>query len=106
MNRKLTSGVPELHPIPVKSPWHMIGIDFIGPLSPEADDGSRYILTRSDYFTKWVEAVPTADKTASGVAASLFKVNVTTFMFMSTKLYLIAYVIHRSVTWVLFKYKL
>ena len=84
----------------------MIGIDFIGPLSPEADDGSRYILTLSDYFTKWVEAVPTADKTASGVAASLFKVNVTTFMFMSTKLYLIAYVNHRSVTWVLFKYKL
>ena len=82
MNRKLTSGVPELHPIPVKSPWHMIGIDFIGPLSPQADDGSHYILTVSDYFTKWVEAVPTADKTASGVAASLFKVNVTTFMFM------------------------
>ena len=82
MNRKLTSGVPELHPIPVKSPWRMIGIDFIGPLSREADDGSCYILTLSDYFTKWVEAVPTADKTASGVAASLFKVNVTTFMFM------------------------
>ena len=35
----------------------MIGIDFIGPLSPEADDGSRYILTLNDYFTKWVEAV-------------------------------------------------
>ena len=64
----------------------MIGIDFIGPLSPEADDGSRYILTLSDYFTKWVEAVPTADKTASGVAASLFKVNVTTVMFMSTNI--------------------
>ena len=62
----------------------MIGIDFIGLLSPEADDGSRYILTLSDYFTKWVEAVPTADKTASGVAASLFKVSVATLMFMCT----------------------
>ena len=103
MNRKSTSGVPELHPIPVKSPWHMIGIDFIGPLSPEADDGSRYILTLSDYFTKWVEAVPTTDKTASGVAASLFKVNACSCLLT---LYLIAYVIHRSVTWVLFKYKL
>ena len=86
MNRKLTSGVPELHPIPVKSPWHMIGIDFIGPISPEADDGSHYILTLSDYFTKWVEVVPTADKTASGVAASLYKVNVTTLMFLSTNI--------------------
>ncbi|KAL5500060.1 hypothetical protein EMCRGX_G011558 [Ephydatia muelleri] len=52
MNRKLTTGVPELHPIPVKAPWYMVGIDFIGPLSPVAKDGSRYILTISDYFTK------------------------------------------------------
>ena len=74
MNRKLTTGTPELHPIPVKAPWHQIGIDFIGPLSPEADDGSRYILTVSDYFTKWVEAIPTIDKSASSVATALFKV--------------------------------
>ena len=59
------SGVPELHPIAVKSPWYMIGIDFIDPISPESEDGSRYILTISDYFTKWVEALPTLDKYAS-----------------------------------------
>ena len=53
MNRKLTTGVPELHPIPVKAPWYMVGIDFIGPLIPVAKDRSRYILTISDYFTKW-----------------------------------------------------
>jgi len=40
----------------------------------EADDGSRCILTVSDYFTKWVEAVPTTDKSASTVADVLFKV--------------------------------
>eukprot|EP00731_Ephydatia_muelleri_P038909 Em0983g3a len=57
MNRKLTTGVPVLHPIPVKAPWYMVGIDFIGPLSPVAKDGSRYILTISDYFTKWVEVI-------------------------------------------------
>eukprot|EP00731_Ephydatia_muelleri_P020664 Em0013g391a len=74
MNRKLTTGVPELHPIPVKAPWYMVGIDFIGPLSPVAKDGSRYILTISDYFTKWVEVVPTVNKMASTVASSLFKV--------------------------------
>ncbi|KAL5515510.1 hypothetical protein EMCRGX_G000684 [Ephydatia muelleri] len=45
MNRKLTTGVPQLHPISVKAPWYMIGIDFIGPVSPEAEDGSKYILT-------------------------------------------------------------
>ena len=49
MNRKLTTGVPALNPVPVKAPWYMIGIDFVGPLSPE---GSSYILTISDYFTQ------------------------------------------------------
>ena len=33
MNRKLTTGTPQLNPIPVKSPWHMIGIDFVGPIN-------------------------------------------------------------------------
>ena len=74
MNRKMTTGNPELHPIPEKSPWHQTGIDFVRPLSPEADDGSHHILAVSDYFTKWEEAVPTTDKSASTVADVLFKV--------------------------------
>ena len=64
MNLKLTTGTPELHPIPAKSPWYQIGIDFARSLSPESD-GSRYILTISDYFTKWVEVIPTPDKSAN-----------------------------------------
>lgn len=79
MNRKLTTGVPTLNSVPVKAPWYMISIDFVGPLSPEADDGSSYILTVSDYFTKWVEALPTSNKCASTVAAALFKVLFTHF---------------------------
>ena len=74
MNRKVTTGTPQLNPIPVKSPWYMVGIDFVGPISPAADDGSEYILTATDYFTKWCEAVPTVDKSAASVATALFKV--------------------------------
>lgn len=74
LNRKLTTGTPQLHPIAVKEPWYMIGIDFIGPVSPTSNDGSRFILTVSDYFTKWVEALPTPDKSAYSVASTLFKV--------------------------------
>ena len=74
MNRKLTTGVPQLHPVAVVSPWHHIGIDFIGPLHPTADDGSKFILTVSDYFSKYVEAIPTPDKCSSRVASLLYKV--------------------------------
>lgn len=74
MNKKLTSGAPELHPIPVHWPWFHIGIDFVGPL-PLATDGSQYLLTISDYFSKWVEAVATPNKEAVTVAEALFKVH-------------------------------
>ena len=74
MNQKLMTGIPQFHPVPVKSPWHQIGIDFIGPLSPTASDGSRYILTVSDYFSKWVGPVPATDKSVCTVANALFKV--------------------------------
>ena len=41
----------ELHSVPVKSPWHHIGMDFMGPISPVSTSGNRYIFTLSDYFT-------------------------------------------------------
>ena len=61
---------PELHPIPIKSPWFHIGMDFIGPISPTLEKGNRFILTISalaDYFTKyaWAKALPV--KEAIGV---------------------------------------
>ena len=45
MKRKVTTGIPQLNSIPVKSPWYVVGIDFVAPISPAADDGSEYILT-------------------------------------------------------------
>lgn len=71
INKKLTTGLPELNPIPVKSPWHHIGIDFIWPVLPPASDGSLFILTVCDYFTKWVEAIPTLDKSTPTAAKHL-----------------------------------
>ena len=74
VNGKLPLVRPELHPIPVKAPWHHIGIDFVGPLAYPSPAGNRYILTCSDYCTKWVEAFATPDKSAPQTALSLFKV--------------------------------
>ena len=74
MNKKLTSERPELHPVPVKSPWHHLGMDFVGPISPPSHSGNRYILTLSDYFTKfaWAKALPT--KEAVNVVSALREV--------------------------------
>lgn len=72
-NRKISMAAPELNPVPVVTPWHHIGIDFIGPLIPSTQ-GNKYILTVSDYFSKYVLAIPMEDKVASGVSAALFKV--------------------------------
>ena len=74
MNRKLTTSYLELNPIPLHSHWHHVGMDFIGPLSPISSNGNRFILTLSDYFSKWAEAVPLPTKEVTGVAESLMKV--------------------------------
>ncbi|KAL5502554.1 hypothetical protein EMCRGX_G009350 [Ephydatia muelleri] len=73
-SQKLSISTPELFPVPVHSPWHHVGIDFVGPISPKTTSGKSYILTLCDYFTKWVEAVALPTKEASGIASSLFKI--------------------------------
>ena len=74
MNKKPLVTPSVLHLVPVHSPWHHIGIDFIGPIHPTSTNGNRFVLTISDYFTKWVEAIPLPTKCALGVAKALFKV--------------------------------
>ena len=68
MNKKVNTARPELHPVPVKSPWFHLGIDFIGPYSPPSSNGNKYVLTVCDYFTKFVWAKPLPSKEAKNVA--------------------------------------
>lgn len=70
--RKFDKVKPELHPIKVQSPWYHTGIDLIGPLLETSEE--KYILTLSDYCTKWAEAVALSSKEATGVASALLKV--------------------------------
>ena len=78
MNKKLTTERPELHPVPVKSPWHHLGMDFVGPISPPSQDGNRYILTVSDYFTKFAFAKAMPTKEAVNVVSALKEVSTCT----------------------------
>lgn len=41
----------------VTEPWQWLGLDVRGPL-PQTLNGHKYILSVTDYFSKWVEAVP------------------------------------------------
>ena len=46
---------------------------FVDPL-PEMCRKNKYIVTVTDYFSKWPEGAPLKDKTAVGVADFLFTV--------------------------------
>ena len=49
------------------------GMDVIGPISPKASNGHRFIFVVIDYFTKWVEAASYASVTRSVICKFLKK---------------------------------
>jgi hypothetical protein len=48
-----------LKPMVVSAPFQQWGLDFIGEIHPPSSGQHRWILTATDYFTKWIEAFPT-----------------------------------------------
>ena len=48
-----------LVPISVEAPFQQWGLDFIGEINPISSGQHTWILTTTDFFTKWVEAIPT-----------------------------------------------
>eukprot|EP00253_Pinus_taeda_P024238 PITA_24238 len=47
-----------LQPVNIEQPFEQWGLDIIGEITPHSPKQHRYILTATDYFTKWVEAIP------------------------------------------------
>ena len=47
-----------LQPVVVETPFQHWGLDFIGKFHENSSNGYSWILTATDYFTKWVEAIP------------------------------------------------
>ena len=55
-------------------------IDFVGPINPPGKRiGSRYILTTTDYLTRWAEAKPVKDYSIAIVAQFIFETILTRF---------------------------
>lgn len=59
-----------LNPLPVAKVFERLHIDLIGPL-PKTTAGHEYILVCVDSFSRWVEAFPLHDQTASTIARVL-----------------------------------
>jgi hypothetical protein len=54
---KMKRVVMPLKTIAVDSPFTQWGLDVIGPINPKSNKGHSYILTTTDYFTKWPEEI-------------------------------------------------
>ena len=51
-------------------PWQRVAIDLVGPF-PATTRGNRWILVRTDHFTRWQDALALPDATAPTVASCL-----------------------------------
>jgi hypothetical protein len=52
-----------LQPVVVEAPFQQWGLDFIGQFKDNSSNGYTWIITTTDYFTKWVEEIPTKSAT-------------------------------------------
>jgi len=52
-----------LKPISVEAPFQQWGLDFIGEIHPTSSTQHIWILTGTNYFTKWIEAHPSRKAT-------------------------------------------
>ncbi|XP_057824068.2 uncharacterized protein LOC131036238 [Cryptomeria japonica] len=64
-----------LRPVVIEEPFTQWGLDFIGPLNPSSSVRHTHILTATDYFIKWVEAIPVR-KTTSEIMCTFLKENI------------------------------
>ena len=47
-----------LKPVIISEPFKQWGIDIIGEINPNSSLQHKYILIGTDYFTRWIEAIP------------------------------------------------
>ena len=64
----------DLQPIAVvPKVWYLVGVDLIGPFKP-FHQGYKFVLTITNYFSKYVEVVSIVEKSAISVASAIYKV--------------------------------
>jgi len=53
------------------APFEVIGMDFLGPIKPESNNGNKYVLVMTDAFSKWTEVVALPNQTAKATCGAL-----------------------------------
>ena len=103
-------GRPQLAALPLKLViierlFQQWGLDFIRPINPTSSAGHQYIITATDYFTKWLEAKPTKN-TTSKVVCEFLKENILVRFGVPVKLVMdnVAYFSSTKITSFCFEY--
>jgi len=60
-----------LKPISTEIPFQQRGLDFISEIHPPSSAGHKWILIATNYFTKWIESIPSRKATDSIIISFL-----------------------------------
>ena len=52
-----------LKPVSTEIPFQQWGLEFIGEIHPPSSAQHKWILIATNYFTKWIEAIPSRQST-------------------------------------------
>jgi len=74
-----------LKPISVEEPFQQWDLDFISEIHPPSSAQHKYILTAIDYFTKWIEVIPSRQATDT-VIITFLETNILSRFGCSTKI--------------------
>ena len=56
-----------MNPIIKSWPFRGWGIDLVGQIYPLSTKGHKFVLVGTNYFTKWVEAIPLIEVTSQNM---------------------------------------
>eukprot|EP00253_Pinus_taeda_P004642 PITA_04642 len=68
-----------LQPVNIDQHFEQWGLDIIGEITPQSSKQHKYILIATDYFTKWVEAIPLKTTKSEGIIEFIDQFIITTF---------------------------
>lgn len=59
----------QLKPFTTSWPFCQWGLDLVGKMHPSSSNGHKFIITATEYFTKWIEAVPMTTKIGKQISS-------------------------------------